>query len=158
KGQDIVSLKAKQNYLSLTGYRLPTEAEMEYACRAGAVTSRYYGAGDELLEKYGWYLKNSQECSWPPGLLKPNDLGLFDMPGNLWGWCQDAYREYPPAQSGQRLNVIEDIQSVSTQSIRSLRGGSFNYTPVNIRCARRMGFALANRDYSIGFRPARTLR
>jgi formylglycine-generating enzyme required for sulfatase activity len=71
KGKEI-TLKA--NYLSLSGYRLPTEAEMEYATRAGALTARYYGETEELLSRYAWYEKNSQERTWPVGSKKPNDL------------------------------------------------------------------------------------
>jgi formylglycine-generating enzyme required for sulfatase activity len=80
--------------VGLCGYRLPTEAELEYACRAGAVTSRYYRQAEELLAEYGWYLKNSKERSWPLGGKKPNDLGLFDMHGNVWNWCQESYQGY----------------------------------------------------------------
>jgi serine/threonine protein kinase/formylglycine-generating enzyme required for sulfatase activity len=81
--------KLKENYLSVTGYRLPTEAEVEYATRAGAVTSRYYGETEELLEKYGWYSKNGKERTRPVGSKKPNDLGLFDLHGNVYTWCQE---------------------------------------------------------------------
>ena len=80
--------------MSLTGYRLPTEAEMEYATRAGAMTSRYFGETEDLLPKYAWYTKNSQEKTWPVGSLKPNDLGLFDVQGNVYTWCQERYKGY----------------------------------------------------------------
>src|SRR5207249_2267280 len=64
KGQVV---RAKRQYLSLAGYRLPTNAEMEYATRAEAATSRYYGESEEMLVLYGWYLKNSEEQTWPVG-------------------------------------------------------------------------------------------
>ena len=72
--------------LERTGYRLPTEAEWEYACRAGAVTSRYYGASTDLLGAYAWYQANSKDHAWACGSLLPNDLGLFDMLGNQFEW------------------------------------------------------------------------
>jgi formylglycine-generating enzyme required for sulfatase activity len=81
--------KLRANYLSLRGYRLPTEAEMEYATRAGAVTSRYFGETEELLEKYAWYERNSNKMLWRVGTKKPNDFGLFDVQGNCFTWCQE---------------------------------------------------------------------
>src|SRR5262249_20261050 len=75
------------DYLSRTGYRLPTEAEYEYACRAEAETSRFYGAAEERLANYAWYSHNSQNRTWPVGQKKPNDFGLFDGLGNVWQWC-----------------------------------------------------------------------
>jgi formylglycine-generating enzyme required for sulfatase activity len=80
------------DWLSRRGYRLPTEAEWEYASRAGTVTSYYFGESRELLGRYAWYLDNSEERSWPVGSLLPNALGLFDMHGNVFNWCQDWYR------------------------------------------------------------------
>jgi len=76
-------------------YRLPTEAEWEYACRAEAETSRYYGQSESLLEHYAWYQSNSKDRSWPVAHLKPNDFGLFDMQGNVWEWCYDAFGSHP---------------------------------------------------------------
>ena len=78
--------------LERTGYRLPTEAEWEYACRSGTVTSRYYGQSIELLDTYAWYQANSKEHAWSCGSLLPNDLGLFDMLGNEYEWVQDSTR------------------------------------------------------------------
>jgi formylglycine-generating enzyme required for sulfatase activity len=71
------------NYLSRMGYRLPTEAEWEYACRAGAATGYAYGASADILGNYAWYLLNAKGHPWPVGRLRPNDLGLYDMHGNV---------------------------------------------------------------------------
>jgi serine/threonine protein kinase/formylglycine-generating enzyme required for sulfatase activity/energy-coupling factor transporter ATP-binding protein EcfA2 len=145
----------KKNYLGLCGYRLPTEAEMEYATRAGALTSRYYGETEELLPKYAWYLKNSQEKAWPVGFLKPNDFGLFDMHGNVFTWCQERYRNYPSNQ-GKQLEDKEDILSIDNQYSRVLRGGSFAIHASDVRSSDRSSNGPANRYAGDSFRPART--
>jgi formylglycine-generating enzyme required for sulfatase activity len=147
----------RKNYLSLTGYRLPTEAEMEYATRAGAVTSRYYGETEEQLPKYAWYFKNSQEKTWPVGSLKPNDLGLFDALGNVYALCQERYKSYPQDR-GRGEEDIEDIYSINTQEGRELRGGSFGNRASLVRCALRVRIVPEDLNLTVGFRPARTYR
>jgi formylglycine-generating enzyme required for sulfatase activity len=147
----------RKNYLGLRGYRLPTEAEMEYACRAGAVTSRHYGEAEGLLAEYGWYLPNSGDRARPVGRKKPNDLGLFDTHGNVWNWCQDSYKSYPTPEGGEIIEDKEDLVSILSGTHRVLRGGSFaNYASV-VRCADRGWYAPAVRNGFVGFRPARTL-
>ena len=84
--------------LERTGYRLPTEAEWEYACRAGAVTSRYYGHSIDLLDTYARYPANSKEHAWACGSLFSNDLGLFDMLGNISEWCHDRSNASKPGK------------------------------------------------------------
>jgi formylglycine-generating enzyme required for sulfatase activity len=149
----------RKNYLSLTGYRLPTEAEWEYACRAAAVTSRYYGETEELLPKYGWYTKNSGERTWPAGSKKPNDLGLFDLHGNVYTSCQESYQgDYPRVKDGEVIEDKEDIYSIDSQNSRVLRGGSFVSRASLVRSACRTGDTPALRYYNFGVRPARTYR
>jgi eukaryotic-like serine/threonine-protein kinase len=150
-------VKLRENYLRLTGYRLPTEAEWEYACRAGAVTSRCYGEAEEpLLARYGWYDKNSGGLTWPVGGKKPNDLGMFDMHGQVVSWCQESYRAYPQATSGLAIEDEEDKLDVLSTIERVVRGGSFGHRAVNVRCASRVWLVPTNRYGSVGFRPART--
>jgi serine/threonine protein kinase/formylglycine-generating enzyme required for sulfatase activity len=150
----------KANYLSLRGYRLPTEAEMEYATRAGAVTSRYYGETDDLLDRYAWYFKNSNQLVQRVGLKKPNDLGLFDAHGDCYTWCQETYVAYP-ATEGEAVVMDKevprgDLVAISTRR-RVLRGGSFIYQASIVRSAYRDNGVPADRNGRCGFRLARTL-
>jgi formylglycine-generating enzyme required for sulfatase activity len=151
-------VKLKEKYLSLTGYRLPTEAEWEYACRAGAATSRFYGESADLLTHYGWHLQNSGERTWPVGSKKPNDWGLFDMHGNLWNWCQETYKDYPRWIEGRTRDDVEDSLSINKEDGRVLRGGSYSQPAVNMRADDRSWFVVSTRPNSVGFRPARTFR
>jgi eukaryotic-like serine/threonine-protein kinase len=152
--------KLKEHYLSLTGYRLPTEAEMEYATRAGAMTSRYFGETEELLPRYAWYGRNSQKQTWPVGSLKPNDLGLFDVQGNLFTWCQEIYKEYKEYLIGKEGEVVEDREGdlvIATTPSRVLRGGSFFTQESIVRSANRLNNVPTSRININGFRPARTI-
>jgi formylglycine-generating enzyme required for sulfatase activity len=148
--------KLKENYLSRTGYRLPTEAEWEYACRAGALTSRYYGEAADLLRQYAWYGQNSNERTWPVGSKKPNDLGLFDMHGNLWTWCQESYKSSPGNQDGSLSEETEEVLTIDSKAERVIRGGSFLIPPRQLRSASRSGVLPSQHPDVVGFRLART--
>jgi formylglycine-generating enzyme required for sulfatase activity len=149
-------MKLATNYLKRTGYRLPTEAEWEYACRARAVTSRYYGESEELLRNYAWYNRASN-FNWPVARLKPNDWGLFDMHGNVWVWCQDSWKERVADQGERILEDTEDAPNVFDKDDRALRGGSSDSFSRGIRCAVRNKLAPTYDHYDVGFRPARTI-
>jgi len=154
KGNEI---KLKAGYLGLTGYRLPREAEMEYATRAGALTSRYYGETEDLLAKYAWYNKNSKERTWPVGSLKPNDLGLFDVQGNVYTWCQESYKPYPVGKGDEAVEDREENFVADWTPGRVVRGGSFLGLAVYLRSALRDYCRPTNRYDINGFRVARTV-
>ena len=154
-GQYAEGMKIRADALGRTGYRLPTEAEWEYACRSGALTSRYFGMKVDLLGKYAWYQTTSQDHAWPCASLLPNDLGLFDMLGNVYEWCQEQQLLYRPDRAGTMLDDIKLLEYIDT-NIRLLRGGSFIIRPSHARSANRNVYQPAIRNDSNGFRPART--
>jgi formylglycine-generating enzyme required for sulfatase activity len=150
-------MKLAANYLKRSGYRLPTEAEIEFATRAGSVTSRCYGETEELLPKYAWYNKNGQDRSWPVGSKKPNDLGLFDVHGNVFTWCQERFKADPNSKEKEVADDHEETRTI-TLEYRGLRGGSFAVYPSIVRSAFRQGVVPTYRsDGDVGLRPARTL-
>jgi formylglycine-generating enzyme required for sulfatase activity len=136
--------------LQRSGYRLPTEAEWEYACRAGTATSRPYGLSINLLETYARYQANSKDHAWRCGSLLPNDLGLFDMLGNVIEWCQERHANYQPGKAESSIDDIVDDHP------RLLRGGSFLYRPAVVRSAYRDRYAPSAWSTYSGFRLART--
>jgi WD40 repeat protein/formylglycine-generating enzyme required for sulfatase activity/tetratricopeptide (TPR) repeat protein len=155
-GQYAPGMKMAANYLQRTGYRLPTEAEWEYACRAGAATGYSFGESEELLPRYAWYQKNWEGRLRPVGSLKPNDLGLFDMHGNDWEWCQDEYKPYPKGEDGKATEDKEDPAEIDHGKWRILRGGVF-YPMGYERSAARGGNHPGARIHWNGLRPVRSL-
>jgi formylglycine-generating enzyme required for sulfatase activity len=129
-------------WLERSGYRLPTEAEWEYACRAGSQASRPYGSAEDLLGKYAWYSgKTEGEQCQPVGRLVPNDFGLFDMLGNAWEWCQNSFA---------------GGETTGGQAPRVLRGGAYSSPARDVRSASRHGALPTARVSTIGFRVAKT--
>jgi formylglycine-generating enzyme required for sulfatase activity len=149
-------LRLPANHLARKGYRLPTEAEWEYACRAGARTSRDYGSSDSLLPRYAWYQATSPERTRPVGQKRPNDLGLFDMLGNVWQWCQESAQYYPAGSRGKPVPDEEEVGEIFDRQIRIFRGGAFGGRPTLLRSAcRQYGRPGAQID-GLGVRVART--
>jgi formylglycine-generating enzyme required for sulfatase activity len=156
RGQYAEGMKIRADALRRNGYRLPTEAEWEYGCRAGTNTTRPYGTSLVLLRRYAWYISTSQDRAWHCGSLQPNDLGLFDMLGNVFEWCQDRY--LPSRANGMSMinDSINVLEVLDAQKLRVLRGGSFPDRPAYIRSAERLGKEPWSRVTNAGFRPART--
>jgi formylglycine-generating enzyme required for sulfatase activity len=151
-------IKPPAGYLARTGYRLPTEAEWEYACRAGAVSSRYYGRSEALLGRYSWYVKNSNDRAWSVGQKRPNDLGLFDMHGNTLQWCQQTYGDYPVVKGMSPAEDDEDNNYILGERRLAVRGGSFNHRSSHVRAAFRGYDFPTHRHTNLGLRVARTYR
>jgi formylglycine-generating enzyme required for sulfatase activity len=156
--------RMRPNYLHLNGYRLPTEAEIEHATRAGALTTRFYGESIDLLTKYAWYLTNSRGTTWPVGLLKPNDFGLFDIQGNAFARCHSNYmQEFTRRPLLFKENIayqdVEGALVVRNEDVLVIRGGCFSSAAVTTRSASRNYLAApTDLDVGIGIRVTRTIR
>ena len=131
-------------------YRLPTEAEWEYACRVGTTTAYSFGDDPSQLGKYAWYDANSSRTTHTVGEKTPNGWGLFDMHGNVWEWCQDRYSVHV------NWSVVSDPTGPASGRFRVLRGGSFRVPPENGRSVYRFTNLSDNRVSNNGFRLART--
>jgi hypothetical protein len=141
------------DHLQRKGYRLATEGEWEYACRAGTTSLYHFGSAVELLPRYAWYLANSDSRVWPVGQKRPNDLGLFDLHGNVWTWCQEADQVYNHWQVVDR----EDLRVISDRNLRSIRGAAFTSLPQGARSATRLFNRPSGRHIPTGLRIARTI-
>ena len=144
------------NAMTSGGYRLPTEAEWEYACRAG--TANAYSFGDEITPNDANYnFERFEQTGFlrkvvnivPIGSYKPNAFGLYDMHGNVWEWCEDWKADYP-------AGAVTDPKGPATGRYRVLRGGSFNSVGSRARSSYRNSFSPTDRLVVNGFRLART--
>jgi formylglycine-generating enzyme required for sulfatase activity len=131
-------------------YRLPTEAEWEYACRAGTTTRYSFGDNERSLGRYAWYAANSNGQTHPVGEKNPNAFGLYDMHGNVWEWCSDGYETDSYKQS-----PVADPRGPGQAAHRVVRGGSWGLGPKYVRSAFRLGESPGYRSISLGFRLAR---
>lgn len=136
-------------------YRLPTEAEWEYAARAGTDTEYWWGDSEESAGDHAWYSENSSGKTQPVGQKSPNPWGLHDMAGNVWEWVQDCWHDrYEGAPDD---GSVREPENPADCRARVVRGGSWNYDPANLRSAARNWYVPVNRLFALGFRLARSL-
>ncbi len=144
------------DFLKRKGFRLPTEAEWEYAARAGTETVRFFGSDVRMVSYYGWNKNTSNISTHSVGMLKPNELGLFDVYGNVWEWCHGS-RDDPWPEFLDEVNDEPNDLPLNNQHARSLRGGAMVSPPGLLRSAVRSFNRPSNEQFTIGFRVARTL-
>lgn len=130
-------------------YQLPSEAQWEFACRAGGDSAYCFGAEEVRLGDYGWYGKNSGKNTHPVGQKAANAWGLHDLHGNVWEWCRDGFRDYSKA------TVEDPIGPEAAGGHRVIRGGSWYEHAQYVRCASRLWNEPGLRNVYLGFRPAR---
>jgi len=148
--RDVQEFIRKLNNQSGKRYRLPTEAEWEYAARSGGKREKWSGTSDgSSLGDYAWYDANSGGQTHPVGQKRPNGLGLHDMSGNVWEWCQDWYGRNYYSSSGR-----DNPGGPSSGSHRVIRGGSWNSDAADARAAFRNRYIPVIRDSFLGFRLA----
>ena len=157
-GEYKAGMKIVSHHLKRTGYRLPTETEWEYACRAGTETRNCSGESEELLAKYAWIRDGMYPgVSHPGGKLKPNDLGLFDMHGNIREWCHDSYGPYAEGKTTEGIVNPGQETTIDDKNGRVLRGGSFVDSWWQVRSSYRDHFSPRYCETTTGFRLARTI-
>jgi formylglycine-generating enzyme required for sulfatase activity len=151
--EDCQQFLAKLNAKSAAGggkFQLPSEAQWEYACRAGSKTKYCFGDDETRLGDYAWYGKNSDTKTHPVGEKKPNAWGLYDMHGNVWEWCQDSF------DNGYYANSpTNDPTGAATGSYRVRRGGGWAFPARFCRSAHRSNYEPGFRINLLGLRVSR---
>ncbi len=147
---DSVSWIEANEYCKKVGKRLPTEAQWEYAARAGSVSKYYWG--DTMNSAFAWHYGNSDDKTHPVAQKNPNAFGLYDMIGNVWEWCADWY-----APDYYRKKVSNDPRGPDSGQAHSTRGGGFGYNREGyiLRCAYRNAYVPQYRNVNVGFRCVR---
>ena len=146
--EDCQEFIKKLNTSTKGGYKLPTEAEWEYACRAGTITA--YSFGDSITKSDSNSSEGATGSIKVVGSYKPNAFGLYDMHGNVWEWCEDWMADYPEG-------AAMDPKGPATGTGRVLRGGSFFFNDSKARSSNRFNYSPTVRDSDDGFRVARTI-
>ena len=126
-------------------YRLPTEAEWEYACRGGKLSAHYKFSGSNNASDVAWHKENCNESTHPVGTKLPNELGIYDMSGNVWEWCSDWSAPYP-------AEAQTNPAGPSSGDYRVLRGGSWRVPISDCRITFRYDIKPDDHFYSLGFR------
>lgn len=142
---DVQAFISNLNQLTGQNYRLPTESEWEFAARGGNKSQGYLYAGSNNVDEVAWYKDNSKSKIQPVGLKNPNELGLFDMSGNVFEWCSDWHGDY-------RRKSQENPVGPSSGTMRILRGGSWNYSKVYCAVSHRNSTLPIYRYRNNGFR------
>jgi formylglycine-generating enzyme required for sulfatase activity len=144
--QPCYDLKTWACNFEANGYRLPTEAEWEYACRAGTTTRYFFGENPSKLAEYAWFEKNAGGHPRPVGQKLANAWGLYDICGNLWEWCNDFYKVdyYPEAPR-------KDPRGPATGQTKAVRGGAWRSSAENCRCGYRYNESPGYADVCFGY-------
>ncbi|MGO8748492.1 MAG: formylglycine-generating enzyme family protein [Thermoguttaceae bacterium] len=153
--EDCQQFLGKLNAKSSSGagkFQLPSEAQWEYACRAGSKTKYCFGNDETRLGDYAWYGKNSGDTTHPVGEKKPNAWGLYDMHGNLWEWCEDWWKD-----AYYKESPVDDPTGPTGGLDRVVRGGNWNPPGGYCRSAGRYSITPGHCFTVMGFRVSRVL-
>ena len=155
EGQYAAGMRLAEDYLVRRGYRLPTEPEWEYACRAEAETAFSFGKDPDYLDYYAVYGAEASERPQAVRLKKPNDFGLFDMHGNVAEWCQDQHAPYTLDEDRTYVRLPDYARPVEDTDLRVVRGGMFHDSAEQLHCSARSSRAPDDPIRTCGFRVAR---